>query len=141
MSTSPAEVVRSFYAAVAAKDAAALTSLVEGAFAADAAIVWPDGLPYGGRVVGAAVLKKVFGGMAASPVPAGPANLEVLSVVDGGDTVVAEMSFDWHAPGSQESIPSGALERWTFVDGLVAEIRAYYWDTAACRDLVASVSV
>src|SRR5690348_5517216 len=111
VSMSPAEVVRKFYAAVAAADGTALRTLVEEAFAEDAAISWPEGLPYGGRVVGSAVLQKIFAGMASSAVPAGPANLEVVSVVDGGDMVAAELTFDWHAPGSQASIPSGALER------------------------------
>jgi ketosteroid isomerase-like protein len=136
LTTGPSDVVRAFYDAVVRRDAATLTALLEASFRDDAAMVWPEGLPYGGRVEGARRLAKVFGGMAASPTPVGPERLEVLSLVDGGDQVAAHLTFDWRAPGSDESIPSGALELWTFEDGLVAEIRAYYWDTAACRDLV-----
>lgn len=136
MSTSPPDIVRAFYDAVIRRDADAITDLVTTSFREDAAITWPDGLPYGGRVEGARRLGKLFAGMATSVVPVGPDGLEVESIVDGGDQVVAQLGFQWRAPGSTDSIPSSALELWTFQDGLVAEIRAYYWDTAACRDLV-----
>jgi len=136
VSRGPAHLVRAFYDAVAAKDAGALSEIVTGSFREDASITWPDGLPYGGRVEGASRLARLFAGMASSRVPVGPEGLEVISIVDGGAQVVAHLEFQWHAPGSTESIPSGALELWTFDRGLVSEIRAYYWDTAACRDLV-----
>ena len=129
-------IVRAFYDAVAAKDPHALSEIVTGSFREDASITWPDGLPYGGRVEGASRLARLFAGMASSPVPVGPEGLEVISIVDGGDQVAAQLEFRWRAPGSDQSIPSGALELWTFDQGLVSEIRAYYWDTAACRDLV-----
>jgi ketosteroid isomerase-like protein len=136
MNSSPSDVVRDFYDAVARRDAGALADLTATHFRDDAAAVWPDGLPYGGRVVGARRLARLFAAMAWNPDPTGPEGLEVLSVVDGGDQVAAQLTFRWRAPGSAESIPSGALELWTFTDGLVSEIRAYYWDTAACQDLV-----
>ena len=136
MSASPAEIVRDFYDAVVRRDAQDLVALVERSFRDDAAITWPDGLPYGGRVEGARRLGKLFAGMATSAAPVGPENLEVEAVIDGGDKVAAQLRFDWRAPGSADSIPSGALEVWTFECGLVSEIRAYYWDTAACRDLI-----
>ena len=132
----PSDVVRAFYDAVVRRDSGALTELVSRSFREDAAIIWPEGLPYGGRVDGARRLGKVFAGMASSPDPVGPDGLAVVSVVDGGDQVAAQLTFDWRAPGSSQSIPSGALELWTFDDGLVTEIRAYYWDTAACQRLV-----
>lgn len=136
MSRSASHVVQAFYDAVAARDAGALTEIVTSSFRGDASIAWPEGLPYGGRIEGATRLARLFAGMASSPEPVGPEGLEVVSIVDGGEQVVAQLEFRWRAPGSDESIPSGALELWTFDQGLVSEIRAYYWDTAACRDLV-----
>lgn len=136
--SSNAEVVRNFYAAIAGSDAAAIGSLIADRFAPDATFVWPASLPYGGQISGAARLSKVFMGMAASPVPVGPSDLAVVRIVDGGDSVVAELTFTWHAPGSDETIESGALECWTFDGSLVSEVAAFYWDTAACRDLVQS---
>jgi len=136
VSKEPAHVVRAFYDAVAARDSNGLSEIVKNSFHADASISWPEGLPYGGRVEGASRLSRLFVGMASSPVPVGPSGLEVVSIVDGGGMVAAQLEFSWHAPGSTDSIPSGALELWTFDQGLVSEIRAYYWDTAACRDLV-----
>lgn len=127
------QVVRDFYQAVAAKDAAALEALIFARFADDVVIIWPDSLPYGGSVRGAATLSKVFGRMTAAPEPVGPAGLELVGIVDGGNQVAAQLEFDWYPPGSGESIRTGALELWTFTDGLVREIRAYYWDTAACH--------
>lgn len=136
--TSNADVVRAFYDAVASGDAATLASLIPERFAPDVTFVWPESLPYGGSVSGAEVLAKTFKAMLASPVPIGPKDLVVVNVVDGGETVVAEVTFGWQAPGSDQAIESGALERWSFDGPLVTECRAYYWDTAACRDLVQS---
>jgi len=136
VSRGPSHVVRAFYDAVATGDSSALSEIVATSFREDASITWPEGLPYGGRVEGSRRLARLFAGMASSPVPVGPAGLEVVSIVDGGAQVAAQLEFRWHAPGSAESIASGALELWTFDQGLVSEIRAYYWDTAACRDLV-----
>jgi ketosteroid isomerase-like protein len=132
----PSDVVRAFYDGVVRRDAEAIADLVSRSFREDATVVWPEGLPYGGRVEGSRRLAKLFAGMAASPQPVGPDGLEVVCVVDGGDRVAAQLTFRWHAPGSAGWVRSGALELWTFVDGLVSEIRAYYWDTAACQDLM-----
>lgn len=134
--SAPCDVVRAFYDAVDRRDGEAISDLVSRSFREDAAVIWPEGLPYGGRVEGARRLGKLFAGMATSGQPVGPDGLEVVSLVDGGASVAAQLTFRWHAPGSTGWVRSGALELWTFVDDLVAEIRAYYWDTAACQDLM-----
>jgi ketosteroid isomerase-like protein len=134
MSAQPREVVAAFYEAAAARDASALDALLEESFHDHAAVHWPEGLPYGGRVEGKAVLRKVFAGLATPQPGMGPDGLTVTSIVDGGDQVVAQVAFDFLANG--KTIPSSALELWTFEDGLVTECRAYYWDTAACQDLL-----
>lgn len=134
MAAEPREIVQAFYAAAASKDAAALADLLATSFREDAAVEWPAGLPYGGRFEGTRVLGKVFAGLAAEGAPLGPEKLEVASLVDGGEQIAAQVTFDFRV--GDTVIPSGALELWTFVDGLVAEIRAYYWDTAACKALL-----
>lgn len=134
MTSISSEVVKAFYDAVIRRDANEIARIVSDSFNHDAAIVWPEGLPHGGRLDGARRIGKVFAGMAKSEEPVGPEHLEVVTVIDGGDVVAAELRFAWRAPGFTESVPSGAFEKWTFEGGKVAEIRAYYWDTAACQE-------
>lgn len=134
MSAQPREVVAAFYRAAAGRDAVALDDLLTQSFHEDAAVHWPEGLPYGGRVEGRTVLRKVFAGLATPEPVMGPENLAVTAIVDGGDQIAAQVTFDWRAKGGV--ISSGALELWSFEDGLVTECRAYYWDTAACQDLL-----
>ena len=135
MSAQPREVVAAFYEAAAARDAAALDDVLMTSFHEDTVMHWPEGLPYGGRVEGRAVIRKMLAGLAAPDPVMGPENLAVVSVVDGGeDLIAAQVTFDWRGNGSV--IGSGALELWRFSEGLVAEVRAYYWDTAACQSLM-----
>lgn len=126
-----ASIVERFYAAVAGRDADALSALVDDHFVADASIEWPASLPYGGRVEGAAVLRKIFTGMAAAEKPVGPTDLRVGGVTADGASVVAELVFTFVPPTGGPSVDSGALERWSFDGEKVRTIRAYYWDTAA----------
>ncbi|MCG7207407.1 nuclear transport factor 2 family protein [Streptomyces arenae] len=129
--------VRTFYRALADRDSAALEGLVAKAFSPEVTLVLPDSLPYGGTVTGAGRLARMFGRMASSPVRVGPVGPVVTAIVDGGDRIGAQLEFDWYPPGSPHALSTGALELWTFDgDGLVREIRAYYWDTAACAALV-----
>lgn len=139
MSGSNEDVVREFYRAVTAKDGVGIKELIENHFSDDVTIVWPESLPYGGSISGAGKLARVFGRMAAATEPAGASDMVVVDVVDGGDRLAARLEFDWYAPGSKEAISTGALELWTFTAGRVSEIRAYYWDTAACAAHTAAV--
>jgi ketosteroid isomerase-like protein len=132
--TASAAIVREFYRAVASKDAAALEQLITGHFDADASVVFPESLPYGGTVRGAAKLARLFARMASAPAPVGAADLVLAGLADGGDRIAAQVEFAWYAPGSRVAVPSSALELWTFAGGRVREIRAYYWDTAALID-------
>jgi ketosteroid isomerase-like protein len=134
MSAQPRQVVEAFYDAASRRDGEALVELISRSFHESAAVEWPAGLPYGGRVEGASTLRKVFAGLATPEPVLGPENLEVVAVVDGGGQVAAQVAFDWRANGA--TISSGALELWTFDEGLVTEVRAYYWDTAACQALL-----
>jgi hypothetical protein len=127
----PEAVARAFYEALAAKDPETIGTLVDRWFHEDAALEVPRSLPYGGRVESARRLRRMFTAMAGGEAPVGPAGLTVASVVGGVDSAAVQLEFGWRPPGGGEEIPSGALELWTFVDGRVREIRAYYWDTAA----------
>ena len=123
-------VVRGFYAAVAAGDTDAISSVLDDHFADDAAIEWPASLPYGGRVEGAHRLRVVFADMVSGRSAVGPGPLDVLSISVGPGTVAAQLGFTFLTPGDAADVPSGALELWTFTAEKVSEIRAYYWDTA-----------
>lgn len=133
-----AALVRNFYTALAKKDAEILAELVTEHFAEDASLTWPDSLPYGGTVAGAKKLQRLFQGLAGAPAAIGPGNLAVAGIVDGGDSVAADLTFDWYVPGTSDFVPSGALELWRFVDGKVSTIRAFYWDTAELARLTDS---
>ena len=126
-----ADIVADFYAALAAGDAAAIAETIDAHFADDAAVEWPPSLPHGGRVEGSRRLRGLFTGIAKAGNQAGATNLKVLRTIGDGDHVVAWITFDWKDPGAGNGTPNAALEVWSFSDGLVHEIRAFYWDTAA----------
>lgn len=127
-----AELVRTFYRAVASHDGAAVAALVAEHFAEDVTLHLPGSLPYGGTVEGRRRLERAFRGAAEAPEPVGPTGLEVLDVVVGGDRCAVQLRFDWHAPGGGVVTGTGAVELWTFDGGLVTDVTAYYSDTAAC---------
>jgi len=129
--TSHAEVVRGFYAAVAAKDVVALNDIVTNSFAEDVALVIPASLPYGGTITGASKLGRMFGAMASASTSVGATDITVIDVIDGGEALCAAIEFEWIYPGTSNSVSSGALEVWRFAGDRVVEIRAYYADTAA----------
>ncbi|KAA9160515.1 nuclear transport factor 2 family protein [Amycolatopsis acidicola] len=126
-------VVTAFYEAVSKQDGDAVRSVVRDNFAEDAVLRWPESLPYGGSVAGKSKLERVLAGAASAGQTAGVQNLRLTGVVDGGDTVAAQLEFDWRDPKSERVVTgTGAVEVWSFTGGRVGEIKAYYWDTAAC---------
>lgn len=135
---SSAAVVQQFYEAVGKKDVGTIRAVIEEHFAADARLVMPESLPYGGTHAGASRLSRMFAGMAGAPGAGGPGDIALTEVLDDGDKVVARLQFTWTAPGVSTSIPHEALEMWTFADGAVIEIRGFYWDTHACAEQVAT---
>jgi hypothetical protein len=131
-----AALIREFYSALSEKHAAAIGRLVEQSFSSEVTLVLPDSLPYGGTVTGADRLGRMFVRMASMPVDIGPVRPVVTDIVNGGERLAVQLEFDWYAPGVPDPLRSSALELWTFDGaGLVREIRAYYWDTAACAAL------
>lgn len=127
----PVDTVADFYTALGAADADAIATLIDTYFADDAAIEWPPSLPHGGRVEGSRRLRAIFTGIAKAGAATGATNLKLVRVIGEGDDVVARVTFDWKHPGSDVGTPNEALELWTFSDGMVRDIRAYYWDHAA----------
>jgi ketosteroid isomerase-like protein len=128
---SPRQLVADFYNALSAADTETIVRTIETRFAENAAIEWPRSLPHGGRVEGARRLRAVFTASANPDAPAGAKNLKLVSAIGDGDEVVAWITFDWLQPGSTAPVPNQALELWRFSDGVVQEIRAFYWDTDA----------
>ena len=118
---SNAQIVADFYNALSGADPDAIAAAIE----------WPPSLPHGGRVEGSRRLRGLFTGIAKAGNQAGATNLKLVRTIGDGDHVVAWITFDWKSPGSDGAVPNSALEVWSFADGLVREIRAFYWDTAA----------
>lgn len=133
---SNASVVREFYEALSARDAETVRRVVREHFAEDATFTWPPSLPYGGTVVGRAKLERMLGGAAASPALVGAQHLRLNDLIDDGGRIAAQVEFDWYAPNDAGELnDTGAVEIWTFAAGLVSNVKAYYWDTAACSAL------
>jgi ketosteroid isomerase-like protein len=128
---SPEAVARAFYEALVAGDADTVGALADRWFAPDAVLELPPSLPYGGRVESAHRLRRMFTAMAAGAIPAGPTGLRVVSVTGDEESAAVRLEFDWVATSGAEPVTSGALELWTFTEGSLTEIRAFYWDTAA----------
>lgn len=124
--------VEAFYRAVGSRDAVSVARIVEARFAPDASITWPDSLPYGGTLSGAPVIAKVLSRAATASGVGGPANVQLLEVIGDGQRIAARVAFDWSASGDSPSISTEAVELWSFTDGTVTAIHAFYWDTHRC---------
>lgn len=127
----PVDIVTDFYNAISAADVDTIVTTIADHFAEDVAIEWPPSLPHGGRVEGVRTARAVFKGAANPDAPAGAKNLKLVKAIGDGDEVVAWISFDWTNPGDAAGAPNEALEKWSFTDGSVREIRAFYWNTDA----------
>lgn len=127
---SPVAVVTTFYDAIAQGQPDRIRELAEMAFAEDIRVELPASLPYGGVVEGARRLSRMFQAMAGGLIEVGPSGLQMETLIDGGDRVVAEVSFEYTRTGEAAPVRSRALELWTFQSGRAARIEAYYWDTA-----------
>ncbi|MEJ8279441.1 nuclear transport factor 2 family protein [Pseudonocardia spirodelae] len=129
---STTEVVESFYRGLAAGDGDEIGALIDRSFHSEVVLSLPPSLPYGGEIVGAHRLRRMFVGAATAPEPVGPAAVRLVSLVGDGQVVVAELAFDWYPPSGGAPVASGACEVWLFdVDGRVTAVRAYYRDTVA----------
>ncbi|MFF2847666.1 nuclear transport factor 2 family protein [Streptomyces sp. NPDC058001] len=126
----PGSIVSAFYEAVRVQDPDAIRTLVRERFADDVAFHWPSSLPYGGTMAGKAKLERVLAGAATAR--AGVQGLRLVDLVDGGEQIAAVVEFDWHSPGGQVVVGTGAVEVWSFSEDRVQDVSAYYWDTAAC---------
>jgi hypothetical protein len=122
-------IVENFYDALRARDPQAVQDIVDEHFSADAILRRPESLPGGGVTEGAEKIKRFMS--AAATMSGGPLDVSTLEVGEilehAGeqcDHVIAEVRF---AAGDGAI---SALEWWTLRDLKVAEIKAYYWDTA-----------
>jgi hypothetical protein len=122
-------IVESFYDALRARDGQLVAEIVDEHFAQDAILRRPESLPGGGVTAGAEKIKRFMVAAATMDGPLDISRLDVHQILehagDDGEHVVVDVRFP---------IPGGtvnALEWWILRDLKVAEIRAYYWDTAA----------
>lgn len=109
----PAEQVRSFYAALDAGDAAAAAARL----AEDAT----DDRPYGGRVTGAAAIA----GSRLDDQTTPDSSWSVDAMMDGGERVAVECTVSWRDPDTGDREAESASEWLTLRDGLIVEIRSY----------------
>ncbi|TPG32394.1 nuclear transport factor 2 family protein [Mycolicibacterium hodleri] len=113
-----------FYDALAAGDVSAVVAIVEANFADDAVLTRPKSLPGGGQTAGAGRIARFMKGAASAGLPVQVVGVYGASAGDGTN-VFADVTID------MGNGPIRALEWWTFVDGRVTTLQAFYWDTAA----------
>jgi ketosteroid isomerase-like protein len=131
------EVVERFYDALRRGDTDAIDELVEERFAPDVVARQPESLPFGGVYEGIDAVKRLFAALGAPDAPVDVERLAVEEIIesvgepDRVDHVVVAVSFP--LPGAEVADPGRwhALEWWTFRELRVAELRTFYWDTAA----------
>lgn len=119
-----AEVVRRFYAAVAARDMKA----AEQCFAADASWHLPGLSAIAGDHVGWAAIRDDFL-MKLAPLSGGTFRAELVDVAVGQTYVVAVQHATAHAAGKSLDVSGCQLMR--VEDGLIHEVRGHYSDQAA----------
>lgn len=116
--------VKEFYDLLGQRRGDDVAEFVEANFAEAATLSRPESLPGGGSVSGARVIAKFM--RAAASAVAGVTVKSVHESTSSTETnVFAELSLD--LGGAK----TNAIEWWSFADGKVASIQAYYWDTAA----------
>ena len=126
-------VLERYYSALQRKDADKLRNAIEEGFAPDAVLRISDSLPYGGMHAGRTVIRDMLMGFVTTTAPIiRPEQIQIESVVEEGDSIVAKAVFPWLAPGASKPIPMSAFEWFTFRDGRISEMSVCYWDTAAC---------
>jgi ketosteroid isomerase-like protein len=126
-------VLECYYSALQRKDADKLRNAIEEGFAPDAVLRISDSLPYGGTHAGRTVIRDMLMGFVTTTAPIiRPEQIQIESVVEEGDSIVAKAVFPWLAPGASKPIPMSAFEWFTFRDGRISEMSVCYWDTAAC---------
>jgi ketosteroid isomerase-like protein len=130
-----------FYAAVIAKDGAAIHAAIEDGFAPDAVMRISDSLPYGGVYTGRDAIQALLGKLARTRTPMVLVEkINVRRVLEQGDEIAVDVAFPWLAPGAAEPIPMAAVEWFTFRDGRIVEMLVSYWDTAACLQAMAATA-
>jgi ketosteroid isomerase-like protein len=116
--------VREFYDLLAQGRGDDVATFVAANFADDAEVTRPESLPGGGSINGATFIAR-FMRAAAS----GVADLALRSVhaspSPDGVSVFAEIALNLGGTATT------AIEWWTFTEGRITSMRAYYWDTAA----------
>jgi hypothetical protein len=98
--------------------------LVESNFAEDAVLARPESLPGGGATVGSKRIVRFVRGAASAGLPVHISGVYEASLPDA-------LSFFVDVTVDLGKGPTRALEWWTFGDGKVVSLQAFYWDTAA----------
>jgi ketosteroid isomerase-like protein len=125
------DIVRNFYARIIEKDLDGINEIIDTHFAQDAVVRIPQSLYYGGEYRGRSVLKKLFSGLAHPKSAVKADSMQVEQMCGDTNCVAAMLSFEWRGRGGK-SVMTRNTEWFTFDEGRVVEIRAFYEDTAQC---------
>jgi ketosteroid isomerase-like protein len=125
------DIVREFYAGVIAKDLDCINAMIDTYFAQDAIVRMPQSLYYGGEYRGQTALKQLFSGLAHPKSAVRADSMRLERVCGSGDCVATILSFEWRGRGGDKLLTRNT-EWFTFEDGRITEILAFYEDTAQC---------
>jgi hypothetical protein len=126
------EVVERFYAAASSRDQVAIAELIDERFDPAAVVREPEWQPFGGVYEGAQAIKALYAELcsSASSIDFGQLTveevIEAVSESDKIDHIVVSFSFP-----TSSAERGHALQWWTFKNLRVAEVRTFYWGTAA----------
>ncbi|GAB4658963.1 nuclear transport factor 2 family protein [Mycobacterium avium] len=125
------DIVREFYSGVIEKDLDRINAVIDTYFADDAVVRIPQSLYYGGEYRGKPTLKQLFSGLAHPKSAVRADSMQLERICGSGDSVAAMLSFEWRGRGGDKLLTKN-IEWFTFQEGRIIEICAFYEDTARC---------
>lgn len=129
MSTVQAEnlrAVQNIYDAFARGDAETAASF----FSSNIVLHEPESLPYGGTYIG---LEEIAGAVGEIAQRLDLSGLHVEKLIGDSETVVALVRGTWRGDNGR-NVEVRLSEWFTFADGKVVELRAFYWDSGALNE-------
>jgi ketosteroid isomerase-like protein len=133
MTDSNKDLVRRFLGAAQQGDMATVASLLH----PQAQVIEADSLPFGGVVTGfegfTSLVRRVFTTFANTAVT-------IDETIAEGDTVVVLATMSGQSKASGEAFSMPIAEIWRVQDGLVTEIRPFYYDTQRINSLAAGAA-
>ena len=120
--------VAAFYAKAAEGDAAAASAMLLDMFAPDFVVHEAPVAPWGGDYRGREAMIGLLTNLAAF---LDPTQMKVVDIVSEGDVVAVLFLASFRPSVDADPVQIHMSEWYTFTDGMVTDIRVFYWETPA----------